>query len=93
MGFSKEFNEEWAKLTREDIDDMTSIELASHFWEAALEIIKAQAAPTNSAMDAISAYIKEYETKIFNNPLASGYETAAVIARKYVTIFERILHR
>jgi len=57
------------------------------------EIVEWLPTSHNIAMDAISAYLKEYKTKIFDDPLASGYEQAAIIARKYVNIFERIQHQ
>jgi len=50
MALSKEFNDEWYSLTREDVEDMTKIEIASHFWEAALKLAEGQKPSTNNAM-------------------------------------------
>jgi hypothetical protein len=43
-------------------------------------------------MDAISAYVKEYRTKVFDSAPENVFDVATIIARKYVDIFERILH-
>ena len=46
---------------------------------------------TNKAMDVINAFTKEYETTIFDDQLSSGFEQAAIIARKYYDKFKRLL--